>query len=138
MAAFTKRITARLQDIDGAGVLFFANQLVYAHETYEEFMEQIGFSFAEIFGHSPFLLFIVHAEADYVRPVSVGDIVDIEMNVASIGRTSFAIDYRLRTDAGEDIGRCRTVHVTVSRTKKTKTPVPAELRKKLAEYMAHG
>lgn len=134
MAIFRNRITVRLQDTDAAGILFFANQLIFAHETYEKFMEEIDCSLASVLEQHSYLIPLVHAEADYAKPVTVGDEIDVEMTVANIGDTSFTLDYLLMGTDGAEIGRCRTVHVTVSKSDMKKIPLPTELREGLERY----
>ena len=134
MATYKNRLTVKLQHTDAAGILFFTNQLVFAHETYERFMEEIDCGFAHILQQRPYHIPIVHAEADYAKSVTVGDEIDVEMTVANIGNTSFTLDYLLTGTDGAEIGRCRTVHVTVSKSDSKKTPIPAELRDGLERY----
>ncbi len=134
LATYINRLTVRLQDTDAAGILFFANQLVFAHETYEKFMEDIDCSLASVLERDSYLIPLVHAEADYAKPVTVGDEIDVEMTVANIGNTSFTLDYLLMGTDGAEIGRCRTVHVTVSKSDMKKIPLPTELREGLERY----
>ena len=134
MAKYTNRITVKLQDTDAAGILFFANQLVFAHETYEKFMEEIDCSLASVLRQDSYLIPLVHAEADYAKPVTVGDKIDVKMAVANIGNTSFTLDYLLTGADGAEIGRCRTVHVTVGQSDMKRITLPTELREGLERY----
>jgi 1,4-dihydroxy-2-naphthoyl-CoA hydrolase len=134
LETFRNKITVRLQDTDAAGILFFASQLIYAHETYEKFMEEIGCSFAEVFERGVYLMPIVHAEADFMRTVTVGDLLDVEMSVAAVGNSSYTLEYLLKAEDGTEIGRCRTVHVTISRSEKKKIPLPRPIRQGLERY----
>jgi 1,4-dihydroxy-2-naphthoyl-CoA hydrolase len=56
----TQRVV-RLKDTDAAGIIFFANYFIFAHETYELFLEEIGYSARRIIQEESFLLSIVHA-----------------------------------------------------------------------------
>jgi 1,4-dihydroxy-2-naphthoyl-CoA hydrolase len=134
LATYTNRVTVKLQDTDAAGILFFTNQLVFAHETYEKFMEDIDCSLARVFEQCSYHIPLVHAEADYAKPVTVGDEIDVEMTVANIGKTSFTLDYSLTGTDGAEIGRCRTVHVTVGKSDMKKIPLPTEIREGLERY----
>ena len=134
LTTYTNRLTVRLQDTDAAGILFFANQLVFAHETYEKFLEEIDCSLAHVFEQRSYHIPLVHAEADYAKPVTVGDEIDVEMTVANIGNTSFTLDYLLTGTDGAEIGRCRTVHVTVGEADMKKITIPTELREGLERY----
>jgi len=134
VAVFKNRITVRLQDTDAAGILFFASQFVFAHETYEKMMEKIGLSFAHILDNEPYLIPLVHAEADYAKALKVGQPLDIELTVEKIGTTSFTLSYIFKSEAGEMVGSCRTVHVTASKSDFKKIPLPDALRAGLDRY----
>lgn len=134
MATFKNRVTIRLQDTDAAGILFFASQFVYAHETYEKMMESIGVSFAHILDNEPYLIPLVHAEADYSKALRVGQPLDVELTVEKIGTTSFTLAYVFKSENGETVGSCKTVHVTASKSDFGKIPLPAKLRDGLARF----
>ena len=132
--AFRNKVRVKLQDTDAAGILFFASQLIYAHETFEKFMEQIGFDVPRILKDESYILPIVHADADYSRPLGVGDRLEIELIVAEIGNTSFTLNYFVRKEDGSDVGSCRTVHVTIDKNNRKKIPLPTELRQALEKH----
>ena len=134
MAVFKNKLAVRLQNTDAAGILFFANHIVLAHETYEKFMEQIECSFANILEKEPFLVLIVHTEADFSKPAAVGDRIDIEMQIMDIGSASFTLEYRLLASDGSEISRCKTVHVATDKTSGKKIPLPARLRSSLENF----
>jgi acyl-CoA thioesterase FadM len=85
-------------------------------------------------GQHLYLIPLVHAEADYAKPVTVGDEIDVEMTVANIGNTSFTLDYLIMGTGGAEVGRCRTVHVTVGKSDMKKIPLPTKLREGLERY----
>jgi len=130
MAAFRHQVIVSMNDTDAAGIIFFASQFVFAHVTYERFLESIGFSFAEALEKEPYLLPIVHAESDYLRPLKVGDRLDVELTVSNIGHTSFTLDYLFLRD-GEMVGRSRSVHVSMTKEDGKKAPLPEKLLRAL-------
>jgi YbgC/YbaW family acyl-CoA thioester hydrolase len=134
MSTFVAHSTVRLQHTDAAGILFFANQLIFAHEAYEKFMEHIGHSFVSIFDSSDYIIPIVHAEADYVGPLRVGDAITVELTIENIGNSSFVIAYYIRAVDGTEVGKCRTVHVAADRNSQSKIPIPASLRNALERF----
>jgi YbgC/YbaW family acyl-CoA thioester hydrolase len=136
MPAYRYSRTVRLQDTDAAGILFFANWFIFAHEAYEKMMEDIGLGFARLFETEPYIIPIVHAEADYERPLGVGDEIEVELTVADIGTTSFTLEYVLRTRDGQTAGACRTVHVAMDKKSKEKIQLPDKLRQGLSGYCA--
>ena len=50
MAVFEHRLRVRFQHTDPAGIVFFANILVYCHEAYEEFLRASGMPLEEFIG----------------------------------------------------------------------------------------
>jgi YbgC/YbaW family acyl-CoA thioester hydrolase len=135
MGVFRHQIIVSMQDTDAAGILFFGSQFTFAHVTYERFLEHLGFSFADALEKEPYLLPIVHAESDYLRPLRVGDRIDVELRVGRIGDTSYTLDYAFRRD-GELVGRSRSVHVAVAKAEKRKVPLPDVLREALEGFLA--
>jgi len=136
MTVFSNEVAVRLQDTDAAGILFFANQFIYAHETYEMLMEEIGLSFKSILDHENYLIPLVHAESNYYEPLSVGQRLSVELSVENIGDTSFTLSYKLKSADGIVVGDCRTVHVTINSKSGKKIPLPAKLRDGLERFSA--
>jgi YbgC/YbaW family acyl-CoA thioester hydrolase len=123
-----------LHDTDAAGRVYFANQFRLAHEAYEGFLAALGFPLADLLQSARFGLPIVHAEADYKAPLSVGDELDIAVKPLRVGVTSFTLLSRI-TRAGRTVGRVTTVHVAVDAKRGTKRPLPARLRAALIKSM---
>lgn len=135
MGAFRHQIIVSMRDTDAAGIIFFGSQFTFAHVAYERFLEHLGFCFADALEKEPYLLPIVHAEADYLRPLRVGDRIDVELTVGRIGTTSYTLEYSL-TRGGEIVGRALSVHVAVSKAEKGKVPLPDVLREALERFSA--
>ncbi len=121
----------RLHNTDAAGLLFFAEQFRLAHDAYESFMESIGYPFAPLLRKSDFLLPIVHAEADFLKPLSTGDRLEIQVKAEKIGDSSFTLGYTLLRDRTEPVGTVKTVHVLINRRDGTSRSLLPELRQKL-------
>jgi 1,4-dihydroxy-2-naphthoyl-CoA hydrolase len=125
---FTYPTTVKLHQTDAAGLLFFGNYFTLAHDAYQAFVEEAGFSFSKILNETEFLAPIVHAEGDYNTPLFVGDKVTIRVKAENIGSTSFTLAYEIVGARGEEIAKVTTVHVWVSRTDMQKRPLPDWLR----------
>jgi len=123
-----------LKDTDAAGVIFFVNYFVFAHETYELFLEEIGYSLRRIIEQESFLLPIVHAESDYHQMIRVEDEITIVLNVDKIGRTSFTLVYDYFLENQELVGSVKTVHVCVDKTTLKKRPIPEDFQLALKKY----
>jgi 1,4-dihydroxy-2-naphthoyl-CoA hydrolase len=138
MSILEDQYTIKLHDTDAAGILFFTNQLKIAHDIYEKFLNQIGFSLADRFSRRDFFLPIVHAEADYCRPLVVGDVIRIALSVENIGRASFTLKYSLSNLNGKPVGSAVTVHVTTDPDTGGKIELPEDFRTKMEKVSKAG
>ena len=125
---FSYHTSIHMHDTDAAGLLFFSNQFKLIHDAYEALFESLGLPFPQLLRNEEYFMPIVHAEADYKRPLFVGDRIRIDVDVGKIGNSSFALDYRLLNKDEELVGSARTVHVTVAKTTRRKVPLPQSLR----------
>ena len=133
---YTYQTKIKLHETDAAGLLFFGNQLKIIHDAYEALLETIGFGFAELIREKDFFLPIVHCESDYKSPLFVGDVVEIQVRVAQVGKTSFTFSYKLIDSSQKLAGSAQTVHVTSDKKTHKKTPLPADLRSKIEDLYA--
>jgi 1,4-dihydroxy-2-naphthoyl-CoA hydrolase len=129
--AFEYAVTIKLYDTDAAGLLFYGHQFRIVHDAFQAFMEQSGFNFAEVLRRGEILLPIVHAEADYLEPLAVGDELTIVLRAAKISEHSFVLSYDLKRPDATLVGTVSTVHVIVDRASGKKTGLPALLREAL-------
>ena len=125
------KTTVKMHDTDAARVLFFGHQFKMIHDAYELFLERIGFPFAKILRHTNFFVPVVHAESDYKAPLFVGDRLSINVTLAGIGTTSFAITYTVKNQNQKIVGTAKTVHVSVHAKTHKKIPLPPAFRKAL-------
>ena len=88
-------------------------------------LERLGFVH-EVYGRHP----RVHIEADFLAPLAFRDLVDIELTVAAVGRTSVTYDVEMRT-RGRVAVRARFVAVLMTKIDGTPTPWPDEHRQLL-------
>jgi len=131
---FQHKITIPLQDIDAAGIVFFAHLFRYAHEAYEQFMLSIGFSLVDILREKKYLIPLVHAEADYAMPLAHGDNISISLRVEKVGTSSFTLVYIFTDENKVERAVVKTVHVVLSAKDKKKTNVPAEWEQAMSHY----
>lgn len=134
MTSFKIRRVIRLKDTDAAGTVFFLNYFVFAHETYELFLEEIGYSLRRIIEQESFLLPIVHAESDYHQMIELENEITIVLNVNKIGRTSFSLIYDYFLENQRLVGSVKTVHVCVDKTTLKKRPIPKDFQQALKKY----
>jgi 1,4-dihydroxy-2-naphthoyl-CoA hydrolase len=122
-----------MHDTDMAGILYFPRMFRLAHDALEDFLADNELNYEILFQSSPFTFVIVHAEADYLLPLLVGEQVTVHLSIAHIGTTSFEIRYRVYRDEIL-VGMVKTVHVTLERVSRIKIPIPEEFRHILQKY----
>lgn len=131
---FVTHNKVRMNDTDMAGILFFANQFRFVHDAWEDLVESENISFKQILENEPFLFVIVHAEADYLAPLNIGDQLDIHVEVESIGNSSFTMFYQIYTKDKTVVGTAKTVHVTIDKKTRKKIPIPEKLKNLLKKH----
>lgn len=131
MPAFTYTTSIRLHLTDAAGILFFGNYFILAHDAYEAFVTASGFSFRDILDREPFMVPIVHAEGDYKQPLRVSDTVTINVGLDKLGESSYTLYYHILNDRGELMAALKTVHVVVDKKTFVKMTLLPHLRKAL-------
>lgn len=136
--AFTTPV--RFQDVDVAGVLFFGRIYDYLHLAYEEFWVSGGVDRAYFFAGAPWVVPIVHSEADYKVPIRHGDTIRVGIDVVKVGRASFELHYAVTGGGGESDLRvaARTVHAFALRASEGRlkpTAIPEELRVFLLRHL---
>ncbi len=125
----------RMHDTDMAGILFFGSQFRFVQDALEDLMAEEGLSFQSLFAEGEYAFVVVHAEADYLLPIKVGDDLETHLFVEKIGNSSFIVSYTIYNEFKQEVGRAKTVHVTVDTKTRKKILVPIELRTILARYM---
>ena len=78
------KTTLKLHQTDAAGVLFFSKLMEIAYDSYHEFMEHIQFGLGKIIREESFLLPIIHTEADYNKPLFVGDHLTVKFEIERV------------------------------------------------------
>ncbi|MBN1467029.1 acyl-CoA thioesterase [candidate division KSB1 bacterium] len=132
---FEYKTRVRLHQTDAAGILFHSKIFELAFDAYAEFLHAHGVSVSAIIHTADYTMPYIHAEADYLAPLTVDDPVTIVMRVEKIGATSFTLTYDLSAD-GRLVGRVKTAHVTVSKETGQKIPLPDAIRRSLESALA--
>ncbi|MDD4050403.1 MAG: thioesterase family protein [candidate division Zixibacteria bacterium] len=133
MASFTDYYTVKLHDSDAAGVVFFANVFRIVHDVYEQLLKELGYNFTERFAAGDFVIPVAHAEADYLRPLRVGDMVEINATVVEIGDSSFVMKFQITDSENRLFATVKTVHVAVDGRTFRRMNLPENFKKRLAE-----
>ncbi|NQV35685.1 MAG: acyl-CoA thioesterase [Phycisphaeraceae bacterium] len=121
--------TIRLHHTDGAGVIYFAQLFTLAHECYEAFLDTV-LPLRTILDQGQILMPITHAEADYQKPIRVGDRLAVTVTLGAQTEHSFTLNYTFKKGETQ-VATASTRHVVVSADFSGKSKIPAELRQAL-------
>lgn len=118
----------KMADTDASGVIYFASVQMIALEAFEEFLSEYGFDLGYEITKGEYLFPVVHAEADYLSPITVGEEIQVHLILKKIGRSSFTMQYEidsLKTDM--TVATVSITHVVLSKKTKKSMVVPQEL-----------
>ena len=127
---FTSKVKVYFYDADPAGLIFYASLFKYAHAAYEDFLRSLNTE-RDYFFDREYVLPIIHAEADYLRPISVGDELRIDIEVSLLKKSSFEMSYRFYKNIDQLAASAKTVHVCVLKEKFVKIELPVNLHAQL-------
>lgn len=131
---FSANIKVYFYDADPAGIIFYASIFKYVHAAYEDFMRSLHTE-RNFFFDQEYVLPIFHAEADYVKPIRVGDELRIDVSVSALKNSSFEINYRFYKN-DEFTALAKTVHVCVFKESFKKIELPKDLYSKLKTHLS--
>ncbi len=135
MSVFRRRARVELQEVDAAGVVFYAWFFVYAHRAYEAALLHHGFVLAALLRAGTHALPMVHAEADYKRPLRYGDEVAVDLSCDNVTERSCRFRARVLTvtTSGESLcAEVAQVHACVDVALGKSVALPPDLRTALA------
>ncbi|APR99944.1 acyl-CoA thioesterase [Pajaroellobacter abortibovis] len=127
---FKTERSVRFQDVDAAGIVFFARFFEYFHDAYMEWIgHQSPLSFHSAHPQT-FLFPLVHARADYHLPLRFGDRLRVEITSVFLGKTSFTLAYRICKQGAfyQKAASGSTVHVCLDIIHHRPSPLPPSIR----------
>jgi 1,4-dihydroxy-2-naphthoyl-CoA hydrolase len=113
-SGFSYPRTIRFHETDAAGVVYFANVLVLCHEAFEASLRAAGINLRQFFGGETAAVPIVHAEADFRRPLYCGDELCIQLWPHPQAPDSFEVTYQLTShpQPGQTLSSQSTIFAT--------------------------
>ncbi|MCC5022836.1 MAG: acyl-CoA thioesterase [Candidatus Synoicihabitans palmerolidicus] len=129
MPAFTYTRTIHFPDTDAAGVVFFVRYLAIAHEGYEEALASVGMPLATFFADHGVIVPIAKSEASYLRPLTCGDQVEVELTPSRLSEHSFALDFVMwkLTPVRKRAAVIRTEHMCIASASHHRLALPTPL-----------
>ncbi|MGK7311138.1 MAG: acyl-CoA thioesterase [Candidatus Longimicrobiales bacterium M2_2A_002] len=124
-----RRVVA-FQDVDAAGIVFYARVFDYFHDAYVDFLRDRGAPLEAALRDGAWVAPLTRAEAEYLRPLRFGDEVEVVIAAIDLAETEYTVEYRVELKDGvAAVGRTR--HVSVDPETFRRAPVPGILRRAL-------
>jgi 4-hydroxybenzoyl-CoA thioesterase len=123
--------TVKFEEVDAAGIVFFARYLGYCHEAMENFFGGLEGGYVRLIRDRGIGLPAVEANIQYTAPLRYGDAFTIDTTIEHIGNTSCTLAYRIWRKDGDRAVECTKVKHTcvVSRlATMTKLTIPDDMR----------
>src|SRR5258708_10131418 len=134
-AAFVHRLEVRFGDCDVLGHVNNAVYLTYLEQArFAHWRALWGFGAPQLASGRPGVI-LAHVECDYKRPVTYGDVLEIRLTVAAIGRSSFRYEYEIVDEEGRTVLTALTVQVMYDYTAAKPVAIPDDIR---ALLQTHG
>lgn len=137
VSAFRASVAVRFQEVDAAGIVFFARFFDYVHIAYEGFLAEAGLPLSEVLRAGKWAAPLRHAEADYLRPARFGDVLQIDLVAAHLEESEISLGWRV-TSKGHEEKPCaivQTVHTFVRPDDFKRISVPFEISQKLESVL---
>jgi 4-hydroxybenzoyl-CoA thioesterase len=128
--------TVRFEDIDAAGIVFFARFLNYCHDAMERFFDELPGGYAELIMGRKVGFPAVHVTSDFVSPLRYGDVARITGTVSKLGTTACHFDFEIvRAQDRKLVATMKHVHVCSDLSTMTKLPFPPDVRAALERHV---
>lgn len=128
---YQKRI--ELYHLDGAALIFYGQLFFIVHDAFADFLREHHLSIQERLSKKDYFFPVVHAEADYFKPILLDDLVDIYLNIVEINNSSFKVGYKLFVSKVQ-VAKANVIHACIQPPEFQKIAIPQEMRKLLLCY----
>ncbi len=126
----------RFEEVDAAGIAFFARFFNWCHEAMERFFDGVPGGYTDLITKRRVGFPAVHVTADWKTPLRYGDVVRITTSVTRIGTTSVTLRYELtRSRDGAHVATIEHVTVATDLDAMTKRAIPEDCRALLEAHL---
>jgi acyl-CoA thioester hydrolase len=126
---YSHRLDVRFRDCDPLGHANNAVYLTYLEQARLHCWRAL-WGFGEPGSPVPGVI-MARAEIDYRMPARYGQTLEIRIDLAAIGKTSFTYDYEIVDDQSRPVASARTVQVMYDYATAKPVPIPDEIRQKM-------
>lgn len=133
MATFRDRRVVEFADTDMAGIVHFANFFRFMEAAEHAYLRACGLSVFHVYDGETVTFPRVSASCDYVKPARFTDVLDIEVKVGRIGRTS--VQYQMTFSKGGEAVARGQITAVLCRVREDRAlepfPIPDPIRQAL-------
>ncbi len=126
----------RWSDVDVSGIIRWSAYTRFLELAETELFRALGYPYATLWDRLDIWLPRVQLHFDYRNPVRLDDLVDIEVWVGRIGRSSIRFEFLLRRPDGEVAAEAYLVTVAIGRSDSQPVAVPQALLDAMRPYRA--
>jgi 4-hydroxybenzoyl-CoA thioesterase len=124
------------EDVDVAGIVFFARFFGYCHDAMERFFDEVEGGYVALVTQRKIGFPAVHASSDFKAPIRYGDVARIQGTVTKLGTTAVHFRFAMtRARDGADVATMNHVHVCSDLVTLTKLAFPADVRAALERHV---
>jgi 4-hydroxybenzoyl-CoA thioesterase len=135
---FSTERRIRFSHCDPAGIVFFVNFFDMISSTVEDwFGDAVGLPFNEMHLKRRIGFPIVNTGCEFFRPCHLGDMLEMELSIAQLGRSSIQFTIRGQVK-GEEKFRARHKVALMSLDTLRALPIPDDLRARMMPYVVAG
>jgi 4-hydroxybenzoyl-CoA thioesterase len=128
-AAFVHVHRVRFDEVDAAGIVYFARFFSFCHDAMEGMLARLDGGYTALVTTRRLGLPAVHVEADFAAPLRFGDEVRITTVVERVGTSSCTLRFDLERTADDDhVATVRHVVALTDLTAMRARPLPDDLR----------
>lgn len=133
-APFVSEKLIRFHHCDPAGIVFYPQYFVLFHELLEDWFNRgLDLNYADFVSKERRGLPTAHIDCDFRVPSKIGDVVQMQLSVKRVGRTSLSISVRVR--AGDEVRvTASQVLVLISLEDGSLVPISSELRERFERF----
>ena len=124
------------EDIDAAGIVFFARFAAYCHDAMERFFDDVPGGYVALITKRKIGFTAVHITSEFDAPLRYGDVANIVGTVTKLGTTSCHFHFAMtRAKDGSHVGTMDHVHVCADLLTLTKLAFPPDVRAALERHL---
>lgn len=131
---FRTQKTLTFREADPAQIMFFGNIFGWAHDTFELFLVDAGFTWKEYFGCREFFIPIRHTSADYFAPFFPGETYEIQASVSKLSSSSLTMSYVFSGPKGV-CAKVVMIHTFVNPQSNQKTEMPQSFHQRFSAFL---